>query len=148
MRKHLTKNELSARRAAEQGLEHGKRAYMRAPVWLSDEARDVFKLTVKRLRGFDLLEQADIDMLAMYADAVARYQAGVKLLTAESDTKEITAVQAWSRIAMTYADKLGFSQTARARLARRKAVETPPDDLEQLLAEVTEYVNKGDEARG
>lgn len=148
MRKHLTKNELSARRAAEQGLEHGKRAYMRAPAWLSDEARDVFKLTVKRLRGFDLLEQADIDMLAMYADAVARYQAGVKLLTAESDTKEITAVQAWSRIAMTYADKLGFSQTARARLARRKAVETPPDDLEQLLAEVTEYVNKGDEARG
>lgn len=142
MRKHLTKNEISARKSAEAGLASGKRAYLRAPGWLSKEARQVFSDTKRRLRDFELLEAADIDLLALYADAVVRYQQGVKRLEPEAEAKEIQVVQAWSRIALTYADKLGISQTARARLARRRAVETPADDMEQLLADVTDFVNK------
>jgi P27 family predicted phage terminase small subunit len=140
---HLTKNQISARKRAEAGLQTGKRAYLRAPSWLSEDARQVFGETKRRLKEYELLEAADIDLLAMYADMVVRYREGVKRLSAESEPKEITAVQAWGRMAMTYADKLGFSQTARARLARRRAQETPPDDMEQLLDDVSEYLNGG-----
>lgn len=141
-KKHLTKAERAARRQAESGMECGKRAYLRAPGWLSSEARKIFNTYKKRLRGYELLEAVDIDLLAMMADALAKYQAGQKTLTSESDVKEIQALQAWSRIAMVYADKLGISATARARLARRRAIETPPDDMERLLSDVTNYVNE------
>lgn len=141
MTKHLTKAEKAARQAAECMLEPGKRAYMRAPAWLSIEARHIFQTTARRLRGFKLLEAVDIDLLANYADALARYQSAVRVLTEESDVKEIQAAQAWSRIALAYADKLGFSQTARTRLARRKAERAPADPMEQLLGEVNDFVN-------
>ena len=140
-RKHLTKLERESRQAAEVALESKRAVRLTPPEWLSDEARKIFKTTRQRLRDFDLLEPVDIDILALYADALARYQSGVKTLTEGSSPKEIQAVQAWSRMAMTYADKLGFSQTARARLARRKAVEEPIDPMEQLLGEVTDFMN-------
>ena len=141
MKKHLTKAERTARQAAEAGLEPGKRTYMRAPAWLSDPARKIFRDTVKRLKGFDLLEAIDTDLLANYADAMARYQEGVQSLSPLSQPKDITAVQDWSRIALTLADKLGFSQTARARLARRRAQDEPLDDMERLLNDVDDFVN-------
>ncbi len=133
MTKHLTKAELEARQKAEAGLTKAKRVYLKAPKWLSKQARQIFQDTKKRLKGLDLLEPADIDLLANYADAQARYQEGVKHINLQSDTKEINAVQAWSRIALAYADKLGFSQTARARLARRRAQEEPLDDMDAVL---------------
>ena len=141
MKKHLTKAERAARTTAEAGLEHGKRTYMRAPGWLSEPAVKIFRDTVRRLKGFDLLEAIDTDLLANYADAMARYQAGVQSLSPLSQPKDITTVQAWSRIALTLADKLGFSQTARARLARRRAEEEPLDDMERLLNDVDDFVN-------
>lgn len=147
MRKHLTKAERAARQAAESGLERDARVVLRAPKWLSKEARVIFRSTVRRLREYDLLEAVDTDLLAMYADAVDRYQQGVKGLTPESGPKEIQAVQAWSRMALAYADKLGFSQTARARLARRKAQEGPLDPMDALLGEVTDFVKEAGDDR-
>ncbi len=141
MTKHLTKSERESRQTAESALEHKRQVRIMAPAWLSGEARKVFQTTRRRLRDFDLLEPVDIDLLAMYADAVVRYQEGVKTLGPLSEAREIQAVQAWSRIAMAYAEKLGFSQTARARLARRRATEEPLDPMEQLLGQVTDYVN-------
>ncbi len=145
MRKHLTKTERESRERAEAGLVSERQAYLRAPAWLSKEARVVFQNTKRRLRHYDLLEVVDIDLLALYADAVARYQAAVKDLTPAAEVKTIQAAQAWSRISLAYADKLGFSQTARARLARKKAQAEPVDPLEQLLGgvidDVTDFVN-------
>ena len=141
-RKHLTKAEKSARQAAEATLESSKAPYLPAPAWLSKEARTVFNNTKRRLRSFNLLEPVDIDLLALYADAVTRYQAGIQTLGPQSNVKEIQAVQAWSRISLTYADKLGFSQTARARLARRKAGEAAAvDPMAALLGEVNDFIN-------
>ena len=141
MTKHLTKAEKQARQAAEASLQTGKRVYLRPPSWLSKEAKQIFQNTKKRLKGFDLLEAVDIDLLAQYADALARYQEAVRCLTPLSETREVQACQAWSRIALTYAEKLGFSQNARARLARRKAEKEPLDPMEALLDDVTDYVN-------
>ena len=143
MTKHLTKAERRARQAAEASLQAGKRVYLRAPDWLSVEAKQIFNNTKKRLKGFDLLEAVDIDLLAQYADALARYQASVKKLNEFSETKEVQACQAWSRIALTYAEKLGFSQNARMRIARKRAQVEEKDELEQLLDDVSDYVNGG-----
>jgi len=144
MSKHLTKAELEARQKAEAQLKRTKRTYLKPPKWLSKEAWQIFQDTKKRLKGLDLLEPADIDLLANYADAQARYQKGVKHLNLASDTKEVQAVQAWSRIALAYADKLGFSQTARARLARRRAQEEPLDEMEEVLSGAKDLLRNGE----
>jgi phage terminase small subunit len=130
MTKHLTKAEKQVRQAAEVSLRR-KRVVVKAPAWLGENARKVFEATKKRMRGLDLLDNVDVDLLAVYCDAVVKYQT-------ETDTKD---KQAWSRIILSYAEKLGISQSARARLAKKKAEQIPPDDMELLLDEVRDYVN-------
>jgi phage terminase small subunit len=142
MHKHLTKAEREARQGAEASLQRGKRAYLKAPEWLTPEAKKVFEDTRRRLHGLKLLDTADVDLLAMYSDAIARYQSAVKEIGASIGGSQIA--QAWSRVALSYADKLGLSPTARARLARKKAERQPQDELALLLDEATEIVNSDD----
>lgn len=148
MTKHLTKAELEARQGAEASLEHAKRVYIKPPKWLGKKAREIFEQTKKRLKSFDLLEAVDIDLLANYADAQARYQMNARRLRSTSEPKEIQAVQAWSRIALTYAEKLGFSQQARARLARQRAKAQEQDEMEELLDGAADILVNGDGAGG
>jgi phage terminase small subunit len=139
MTKHLTKSERAAREKAERSLSTSKRVMLKAPEWLSEEAKKVFDTTKRRMKQFEILEVVDVDVLAMYSDAVARYQ---KLICiADDDYKAASKAQSWSRLALSYAEKLGITATGRARLARRKAEEKPVDDMESLLSEVTEFVN-------
>lgn len=151
-RKHLTKAERAARQAAEHGLERETRVYLRCPDWLGEDARKVWKETVRRARALELLDTIDTELLAIYADTVARYRESSKLLALRTDDgapvatdEQVKQAQAWARIITTYAEKLGLSPAARARLARKRAVEQPPDDLEQLLSEAADAENwKGD----
>jgi P27 family predicted phage terminase small subunit len=142
MRKHLTNAEQEERRIAEKRLTHGKRVYLRAPEWLSDAGRTVFERTKKRMRGLELLDSLDVETLALYADAVARYQTAVKGEAVVLDKEQASTAQAWSRLALSYAEKLGISPTARARLAKRKAEKAPADELEDLLDDVVAFVNE------
>lgn len=125
--KHWTKSEVESRQAAAENFRRGgKRVVLRAPAWLNDPARIVWKNTVKRLRGLELLDTLDTDLLAMYCDAVAKYQ---KVSEApEMDSDAIKALQAWSRLVLAYAEKLGLSPGGRARLAKKKA-EKKADDF-------------------
>jgi len=140
MHKHLTKAELAARQTAEGGLRREKRVVLHVPKWLRPEARKIFEATRRRLRGLEILDPADVDLLALYSDAIFRYR---ELIGAAhpADTKEITAAQAWSRLALSYAEKLGISASARARLARRKADAAPKDEFELLLDEAADSAN-------
>ena len=113
MRKHLTKSEREARQGAEASLQREKRAYLKAPEWLTAEAKRVFEDTRRRLRGLKLLDTADVDLLAMYSDAIARYQSSVKEIGTTIGGAQVA--QAWSRVALSYADKLGLSPTARGQ---------------------------------
>ncbi len=147
-RKHLTKAERAARGAAEQELERAGRTYLRMPAWLSDEARAVWVDVRRKLRTVKLLDNLDAEMLGIYCDAVAQYRAMSKTLRVVDENglpkatdEQVKQMQAWARIVSAYAEKLGLSPAARARLARKKAEEAPADDMEQLLGEVTEYVN-------
>ncbi len=145
MTKHLTVAERDARQAAERELRRGRRPTLKAPAWLSEDALKIFDTTKRRLRDFSILESSDADLLALYSDALSRYQEAVKSLDggpdSQYDSKAVAAAQAWSRLALSYAEKLGISATGRARLARKKAEQQAPDDMEQLLQDVTNYVN-------
>ena len=148
MRKHLTKSEIDSRKRAEEGMRRKKRVTLRVPKWLDEKAREVWRDLRKRLRGLELLDNVDAEMLGIYCDAIAKYRAASQALSqvdAEglpvATDEMIKATQAWARLVATYAEKLGLSPQARARLAMRKAKQEPPDEMESLLDEVREFVN-------
>lgn|SRR5574343_25633 len=127
---HRTKAERAARSAAAEGLKRKAAVRLRAPDWLGDEALKIWKRTLRQARGLDLLDLLDENMLAIYCHAVAMYQMGaVKLVIIDADgtpvarDDSIKDQQSWARVVAQYADKLGLSPAARARLAKRKADE-------------------------
>ncbi len=131
MRKHLTKAERATRESVEKRLERKHRVVVKAPEWLEADARAVFESTKRRMRGLALLDNVDAELLAIYSDSVIRY----------SEAIDVQDKQAWARLVASYAEKLGISPAARARLAKKAAEKVAPDDLEQLLDDVTEFVN-------
>lgn len=131
MRKHLTKTERAARESAEKMFARKRRIVVRAPAWLEPEALAVFESTKRRMRGLKLLDNVDAELLAIYSDAVMRYSTEV----------DVQDKQAWARLVASYAEKLGISPAARARLAKKAAEQAAPDDLELLFNEVEEFVN-------
>jgi P27 family predicted phage terminase small subunit len=139
--KHWTNREIEARERAEQGLRRSKRVVLKAPDWLSDDARKVWDSVRRKLRGIELLDSLDTDMLAIYCDAVAQYRNIVKLGVLNDDLAK--QAQAWARLTASYAEKLGLTPNSRARLAKKKAESEPVDELAQLLDDVSEFVNGG-----
>jgi phage terminase small subunit len=107
--RHWTKAEIEARQAAANELTRDTALILRCPTWLSAEARKVWNRVKKQAAAFNLLDELDIDMLAIYCDVVAKYQ----------ETRDPT----WARLASSYADKLGLTPSARAKLAQKRAVE-------------------------
>jgi len=148
MKKHLTIAEKEARQVAEGELQRKKRPQIRCPKWLGQDARQIFEETKKRLKGLELLDNADVELLGIYCDAVAKYRmASERLAKVDengilvTDKDVINAAQSWARLVAGYAEKLGLTPTARARLARKKATREPADKLAELLDDVRDYVN-------
>lgn len=140
--KHWTKEQVEKRAAAAQKLQRKKPAKPRVPMWLDDEARQVWKKTMKDMAGFEILDKVDEESLAIYCDAVARYrEAAMKIREegytttnaqgGESVSPYVRASQSYARIMMQYADKLGLTPNSRARLAKKIADENtdPNADL-------------------
>ena len=132
--KHWTKAEVESRKCAADGMQRKTRVNLRMPTWLSPEAREVWKRVRRQIAGMDLLDNLDVEMLAVYCDAVANYQitaGGLVILNDEglqiANVEAIKSAQAWARIVAAYADKLGFTPAARARLVKRRADEIQDD---------------------
>jgi P27 family predicted phage terminase small subunit len=128
IKKHLTNAERAARQKAEDEITRDKRSWLKCPDWLDDDARKIFEETKRRLKGLHLLDNADVELLGIYCDAVSKYRAASKLLAMVdeegsplSTPDDLKACQAWARLIAQYAEKLGLTPTARARLAKRKA---------------------------
>lgn len=152
MRKHLTKAEKTARESTQSAQRRNSRVTLRMPDWLSPEAVEVWKNLKRKLKDIDLLDNTDADLLAVYCDAYAHYQAASAVLVKARTVKsmltkdDITACQSWARLLSSLGEKLGLTPTGKARLARKKAKVQEPDELEQLLDDVEDYVNEpGDE---
>lgn len=123
--KHWTQTEIEARQNAADGMKRTQKIDLKPPVWLSKEARAVWKEKLEQVNGLnaanDLLDVLDTEMLAVYCDAYVQYlNAAQRKRKTPDDIKEL---QAWSRIINTYAEKLGFNPSARARLVKKKSVE-------------------------
>jgi P27 family predicted phage terminase small subunit len=132
--KHWTKDQVERRKAAAQKTKRKSPVKLKMPVWLDDEARQVWKKTLKEMAEFEVLDNVDADVLATYCDAVVRYREltfkirengyiSIGATGAETVSPYVKAQQAYARIMLQYSDKLGLNANARARLAKKKADE-------------------------
>ena len=130
--KHWTKEEVERRTAAAQKLQRKVQVRLKVPMWLDDEARQVWKKTIKDLSGMDILDKVDEEALAVYCDAVVRHRAvtlkirefgyiSISGAGTETVSPYVKAAQSYARIIAQYADKLGLTPTGRARLAKKIA---------------------------
>ncbi|MFZ3132665.1 MAG: phage terminase small subunit P27 family [Desulfosporosinus sp.] len=140
--KHWTKEQVEKRTTAAQSVKRKSPVKLRMPIWLDDEARQIWKKTLKDMKGFDVLDNVDADALAIYCDAVARYrettlkvrEEGYTTMSAqgvETVSPYVKAAQSYARVALQYSEKLGLNASSRARLAKKKAdiEEDPNADL-------------------
>lgn len=93
------------------------------PEWLSRDEIRLWNKTlaqVKKLKVADmLLDNMDFDLLAAYCNAVVRYRKISRKKTMPLSNDDIEMLQGWSRIILSYADKLGFTPTSLARLKKK-----------------------------
>jgi phage terminase small subunit len=126
--KHWTTSEVTARAEAAEKLKRTTQSMLTPPVWLNKQALGVWRAKIEQVNGLkaanELLDVLDTEMLAVYCDATVRYQDCANIIKKTPD--DIKELQAWSRILKDYAEKLGFTPSARARLVKRIA-EKPQD---------------------
>ncbi|MCJ8015238.1 phage terminase small subunit P27 family [Paenibacillus sp. KQZ6P-2] len=140
--KHWTEKEVKAREEAARKFERKSKKKLKVPAWLTDEARKVWRKTVKDMEEFDVLDKVDEDVLGTYCDAVARYQEANYLIELHGYTEvnaqgnkvvsaHVKLAQSYARIVLSYSNKLGLNADARARLAKKIAdgEEDPNGDL-------------------
>ena len=132
--KHWTKKEVEARQQAATKLTREKKKTLKMPGWLDDEAKAVWKKTLRDISEFDILDKVDEDVLAAYCDAVARHkelsetirEKGYTIINAAGSLVEAPWVKmqlSYARLIVQYSDKLGLNANSRARLARKIAQE-------------------------
>lgn len=121
--KHWTESEIAARQNAAGKLARTKRAKLIPPDWLSKEARNVWDQKIAQVDGIkaanELLDVLDTELLAVYCDSYVQYMNAARIEKKTSD--DIKELQAWSRILKDYAERLGFTPSARARLVKKIA---------------------------
>lgn len=119
--KHWTEAEVSARQLAADKLARKKKSLLTPPDWLSKDALKLWHAKIGQVQGLkaadELLDVLDTEMLAVYCDATVRYQQCAQLTKKTAD--DLRELQAWSRIVKDYAEKLGFTPSARARLVKK-----------------------------
>jgi P27 family predicted phage terminase small subunit len=122
-RKHWTKREVEARGDAAEQLKRAKPIELKPPDWLSRDARVVWKRKLGEIAGLNttepLLDVLDSESLAIYCDVTVKYREISNQRKLEVDDHK--AMQSYARILAVYADKLGFTPSARARLVKRRA---------------------------
>lgn len=141
--KHWTQKEVEEREAAAKKFERKKKRKLKIPEWLTDEARKVWRKTIKDMDEFDVLDKVDEDVLGTYCDAVAKYQHANDLIDQHGYTEinaqgntvvsaHVKLAQSYARIILAYSNKLGLNAEARARLAK-KAADVGGDPNEDLF---------------
>jgi phage terminase, small subunit, putative, P27 family len=117
--KHWTKEEIAARKVSEELMKRKTKRGLYPPAWLSKEAKAAWTRVTASVKEIDLLDNMDTEVLAMYCDAYVKYQALSKQDYISND--DLKAMQAYSRIVISYAEKLGLTPSARARLVKKHA---------------------------
>lgn len=151
--KHLTKAEMQARKDAENAVMPDRGVPTKVPKSLANDspAKSYWKSILERMDGLGILDDLDMEMLAIYCSALSRRDALNALCRslvsemAKADGNEkklelankldtlLAKVQAHEKLLLSYADKLGMTPEARVRLARKRSAQvaevSPDDDL-------------------
>lgn len=127
--KHWTDAEVAARQKAAEAVKRRDSATLKAPGWLNKRAGAIWKEKIAQVNGLnaanDLLDVLDTETLALYCHAVAEYET---MAAAKNKTiDDVKAMQSWMRLIGSYAEKLGFNPSARARLVKKLAGEGNED---------------------
>lgn len=135
-KKHLTPQEISARKKAQDAMKR-KAVKIRPPITVKEapEALKYWKKIIKDLKGIDLLDNLDGDMLALYCLGMARLAEMRKDYAEFPDLKLIGPIQAQERILLSYAKELGLTPAGRARLAVKQAKTKEKDANEDLYGD-------------
>lgn len=146
--KHLTKAEIQARKDAESAVMPDRAVSTKAPKSLANDApaKAYWKSILERMDGLGILDDLDREMLAIYCSALSRRDALNALCRslvsdmAKADGNEkklelankldalMAKVQAHEKLLLSYADKMGMTPEARARLARKRAAQEAEAD--------------------
>lgn len=141
-RKHLTKQEIQERKEREERLRPAADA-VRAPSWLSKEAKKIWRRAVKALSPLELLTNADVDQLALFCDAAARYAECSQILSEEGVIIEgprgpmkhpaVSAQAQYASIVARLGGKFGLDPSGRASIAIPKGDDKPKDKFEETF---------------
>lgn len=134
----LTKEEIEARRKAEAAIKPNANA-VRPPSWLNATAKREFKKLASELLQTELITNVDVNQLAMYCSAMARYiemQKGIE----NEETGEIEIDEKKLDILFkqlkAMAAEFGFTPSSRAKLAMPKEPEKKKTKEEELFGDV------------
>jgi len=129
--KHWTKAEVNARAEAASQLKRPEPIKLVKPNWLGADAQIIWDKTVSNAANLKLFDILDTDMLATYCDAVAQYQHQAK--KKRRTAADVQMQQSWARIMAQYADKLGLTPSARARLVKKIADDDDKDSFGEMF---------------
>lgn len=141
--KHLTKAEIQARQAAEAEVMPDRPVTLKVPKSLNKDtvAQRYWKSILERMEGLSILDDLDSEMLAIYCSALSRREAlnalcrelmaamekspgaATRLEMIERLDGLMAKLQSHEKTLLSYADKLGMTPEARARLARKRAAQ-------------------------
>ena len=122
----MSKAERAARTAGEKKIKVNTDA-LTPPEWLSDEAALVFERIVKEFDPLGMLDNLDVDILAVYSDSVATYRKASVQLALQGETYEtkngFATVSPWVTVRQkayqqiaSCSTKLGIGLTDRLKL--------------------------------
>lgn len=134
-KKHYTKEERERRKSAE-AKQKRKKIKLIKPDFLHDDqvAEAIWDRTVKLMKGIELLDNVDADMLARYCCIASRVQLLTQIMQRDAlatnsiDKDLLQRVEATERLMATYAEKMGLTPAGRARLSKKKAEEAKDED--------------------
>lgn len=140
MTKHMSKQDRQERIEQEQKLSRDC-VRLRPPKRIRDNkpAHAYWKNTIDRMRGISLLDDVDIDMLAVYCECMARRdelsnQFGtIPYINTKDKTNALISLQQQEKLVLSYAEKLGLTPAGRARLAKKRAQERPIDNTVDMF---------------
>lgn len=139
---HLTKEEIEARRAAEEALKPNSDNIVR-PSWLDPLARKAWDVLTKELQALDLLTNVDVYALAIACDAYSKYVQASKAIKKQGLTIEYTnatgatnvianpnvaIAHKYHQIYKAYLAEFGLSPSSRAALA----LQQEPEDVDEF----------------
>lgn len=142
-RKHLTQAEIRQRKEAEEAL-RPPADKVRPPSWLGKAAKREFRRIVKVLEQTKLLTNADVDVLAVYCDALVRYAEASQAVEAEGVTVQgasgpiqnpaVLVATKYAAIMARLGPRLGLDPSGRASLAIPRKRETK-DEFEEKFGQ-------------